>query len=220
MYYPLDPRVYREATALIRAGYDVDVVCLRQEDELPQVEHEGVRVYRIMKGPLNKDSITRYLFHTLLFTLLALARISLLSLSRHYELYQVHTMPDFLVFSCIIGRLWGKPIILDLHDLSVELYQTKLEGRYQSLMPLVAWQERQSCRFADHLITTSEGFKQQLIMRGNPAHKVTLILNSADPVIYRYDPSRSFRVAGDDLRLLYHGTVAPRFGIHIAIAAL
>lgn len=220
-YYPQDPRVYREATALRRAGYEVDVFCLRQTPDANCEDHEGVRIHRILAGPKNKESLVRYLYHTLVFTLLALTRIALLARRRGYALYQVHNMPDFLVFSCALGRLGGKPILLDLHDLSVELYQTKLSGRRQALLlPLVVWQERLACRFADHLITTSEGFKRQLIARGHPESKITLVLNSADPLMFSYDETRRFESLGDELRLLYHGTVARRFGLHQVIQAM
>ena len=220
-YYPQDPRVYREATALRRAGYEVDVFCLRQTPGTDCEDHEGVRVYRIMVGPRDKESLVRYLYHTLVFTLLAITRISQLARRRGYALYQVHNMPDFLVFSCAVGRLLGKPILLDLHDLSVELFETKLSGRRQALLlPLVVWQERLACRFADHLITTSEGFRRQLIARGHPESKITLVLNSADPLLFSYDETRRFEPLGDELRLLYHGTVARRFGLHEVIQAM
>ncbi len=220
-YYPQDPRVLREATALRRAGYDIDVFCLRQNHEARREDQAGVQVFRIQVGPLQKESLVRYLYHTLVFALLALARISQVARRRGYALYQVHNMPDFLVFSCAVGRLLGKPILLDLHDLSVELFESKLSGRRQALLrPLVVWQERLACRFADHLITTSEGFRRQLIARGHPESKITLVLNSADLLLFSYDETRRFEPLGDELRLLYHGTVARRFGLHEVIQAL
>ena len=220
MTYPQDPRVRREAAALARAGYEVDVLCLRGPGQPREEVCEGVRALRIMAVPRDKERLSRYLLHTLAFTLKALAAVTVRSHRRGYRLYQVHTMPDFLIFSCLAARLGGRPVILDLHDLSVELFESKLAGARRSLMRLVAWQERVACAFADHLITTSEGFRARLLARGQPADKITLVLNAADPLIFQYHAERRFEPIGADLRLLYHGTVAHRFGLHEAISAL
>ena len=46
-YYPLDPRVRREAEALEMLGLEVDVICLRRPGE-PRRERRGlVTVYRL-----------------------------------------------------------------------------------------------------------------------------------------------------------------------------
>lgn len=218
--YPSDPRVRREATALRRAGYGVDVYCLRQSNEARFDVCDGVTVYRIMKAPRNKEGLGRYLWHTLTFTFLTLRHLIANAPARRYALYQVHTMPDFLVFACLGGKLRGKPVILDLHDLSVELFASKLTGIKRHLLWLVALQEWLACRFADHLITTSSGFESRLIQRGNRASKITLVLNSADPSLFQYDRERRFEPIGEELRLLYHGTIAERFGLHRLIEAM
>lgn len=218
--YPSDPRVRREALALRRRGLNVDVYCLRQPGEAARECCDGVGVYRIMAAPRSKETLSRYLWHTLRFTLLAGARVTAAAWRRDYALYQVHTMPDFLVFACLVGRLQRKALVLDLHDLSVELFGAKLQGVKRRLLPLVALQERLACRFADHLITTSWGFEERLIQRGNPRGKITLVLNSADPVLFALDRERRFEPIGDRLRLLYHGTIAERFGLHLLLEAL
>lgn len=218
--YPSDPRVRREAAALCRAGIEVDVYCLRQPGEAGFEVVEGVTVYRIMDAPQNKESLSRYLLHTVGFSLRAFFELSRNADARHYALYQAHTMPDFLVFACLIGKLQGKPVILDLHDLSVELFAAKLRGIKRRLLSLVSMQERLACRFADHLITTSWGFRERLLQRGSPDSKISLVFNSADPILFRFDAERRFQAIGDRLRLLYHGTIAERFGLHRLLDAL
>ena len=55
------------------------------------------------------------------------ASISLVSqhLKNRYQIIQVHTMPDFMVFVAIVPKLLGAKVILDVHDLMPELYQSK-----------------------------------------------------------------------------------------------
>ncbi|MCF8014800.1 MAG: glycosyltransferase family 4 protein [Chromatiaceae bacterium] len=218
--YPSDPRVRREAAALRRHGIEVDVYCLRQPGECRTEDCEGVTVYRIFDAPRSKETLARYLVHTLRFTLRALFALSAKARSGRYALYQAHTMPDFLVFACVIAKWQRKPIILDLHDLSVELFAAKLDGAKRRLLGLVALQERLACRFADHLITTSWGFHERLLQRGHPEAKISLVFNAADPVLFWLDRERQFLPIGDDLHLIYHGTIAERFGLHRLLEAL
>lgn len=46
-YYPNDPRVRREAEALIDAGMMVDVICLKREIQSERELAHGVQIYRI-----------------------------------------------------------------------------------------------------------------------------------------------------------------------------
>jgi glycosyltransferase involved in cell wall biosynthesis len=80
--------------------------------------------------------------------------------------------------------------------------------------------ERISCRTADALITVSDGCKERLIKRGNPPEKVTLVLNSANQNIFKFDEEREFTRIDESAKILYHGTVEKQFGIHIAIDAM
>jgi glycosyltransferase involved in cell wall biosynthesis len=85
---------------------------------------------------------------------------------------------------------------------------------------MVRLQERLSCVLADHLLTASTGFEERLIARGNPPEKITLLYNAADPLVFRYDAERRFEPCTDQLRLIYHGTLAHRYGLHVLIEAL
>src|ERR671939_630069 len=46
-YYVADPRIRRQAEALVAHGYGVDVICQRQAGEEPVEDVAGVRVYRV-----------------------------------------------------------------------------------------------------------------------------------------------------------------------------
>jgi glycosyltransferase involved in cell wall biosynthesis len=143
-----------------------------------------------------------------------------LSLKNKYKLLQVHNMPDYLVFVGLFHKVAGIPIVLDLHDLMVELFESKW-NRWQAqiLGPVVRIAEKLSCRFANQLITTSDGFRQRLIERGVPPEKIILVMNSADNNIFKKS-KREFPKLQHGVKLLYHGTVASRYGLHIAIEAV
>jgi glycosyltransferase involved in cell wall biosynthesis len=224
--YPGDPRVRREAEALARRGITVDVVCYRNPEQAPVESFGLVTAHRIVTVR-DKTSILRYLAFSQGFGLAACAKLNALSRGRRFDVVQVHNMPDQLVFTALIHRLRGVPVVLDLHDLMVELFESKWSGaRARLLLPVVRLVERSACGFATQLITTSVGFRDRLLARGIPAEKVTLVLNAADTNIF-YRPAdgvmaRQSREGQclEEPRLVYHGTVARRFGVHVLIEAM
>src|SRR4051812_20189329 len=97
-YYPTDPRVRREAEALAAAGHEVDIICLRRSGEAPRELVNGVNVIRL---PLEhrRGSFGRYAFEY--GASIGMAFLALLgrSWNRRYDIVQVNTIPDFLVFA-------------------------------------------------------------------------------------------------------------------------
>jgi glycosyltransferase involved in cell wall biosynthesis len=218
--YPNDERVRREAAALERAGIAVDVLCQRGAGQTEVEQFGKVTAYRVM-NQATKENLAQYIWVSSRFAGAAFLKLQRLAAQHPYKVIQAHNMPDFLVFVGLFHRLLGRPVVLDLHDLSVELYKAKWNGRKATmLMPLVKMVERLSCCFASQLITTSDGFKDRLIRRGVAPEKVTLVLNTPDPHLFEFQPDRKFHPIHKGLRLLYHGTVTERFGLAQAIEAV
>lgn len=218
--YPNDGRVRREAEALARAGITVDIFCLRGPQESRREEFGSITAYRILRER-GKEGLGSYLVLSALFTVLATVRLLGRSARKRYDLIQAHSMPDFLVFCGLFHKLLGRPVVLDLHDLSVELFASRWSGRKAALFgPVVTLVERLSCRFSSHLITTSPGFEERLVERGNSPDDMTMVLNTAESRMFAPDAERQFLPLERDARLLYHGTVAERFGLLTAIDAL
>src|SRR5262245_31853116 len=88
-YYPHDPRVRREAEALVAAGHEVDVICLRQDGELASEVVRGVRILRL---PLThrRGSFRRYAFEYSASILLSSLMLVRQSLPRRYDIVQVN----------------------------------------------------------------------------------------------------------------------------------
>ncbi len=220
-HYPADPRVRREAELLARTGFYVDIICLHGLDETETEKFGNVTAYRVMKGTEQKESFLKYLLLSVVFGGLAFFKLQKLSLRHGYDLIHVHNMPDFLVFVGLRHKLMGRPVILDLHDLTVELFKSKWgNDGLQFLQSFVQLGERMSCRFADHVITTSDGFRDKLIERKIDADKITLVLNSVDELIFKKIEHPKWQPIKSGLKLVYHGTVAKRFGLHVAIEAV
>jgi glycosyltransferase involved in cell wall biosynthesis len=225
--YPLgETRVQREAEVLVQQGFQVDVICKRLPGEVAQDEHQGVRIfrekYRVSLPGVDPQSLLIRFLSYLKFFVLAAFRLSRLHRNQPYDTVQVHNLPDFLVFTALFPKWQGASIILDLHDLMPEFYTGRFDPRGTSLMSrLVRWQERLSCRFADHVITVSKHWREALIGRGVPAHKVSVVMNVADERIFRPFGQKTVTPAADSaFRLIYHGSVVYRYGLDLAIRAV
>ncbi len=224
-FYPFDPLVRRIAGAAIDGGYAVDVICLRQPGEQRFEICEGVHVHRL---PM-KRGFGRALPVTVLswcwFLFISSIMLTRLHLKKRFDVVHVHNMPDFLVFAAMLPKLLGAKVILEVQDVSPELMAAKAKGKARKIVTRLARrQERISTAYANHVITVGWPFEELLRQRGVPASKITIILNSADPKLYPaargqfretrvYDESHPFI-------LMYHGTVASRNGLDIAVRAL
>lgn len=218
--YPEDTRVRREAEALVKMGIHVDIVCLNNDRRMKVENYGHVRVYRISKN-FSQDNVFKYIFKSLLFFFLALIKTTRLVLANDYNIIHVHNMPDFLVFASIIAKIRQIPIILDIHDLTVELYKEKWgKSNLKLILPLITLQEKISCKFADNIITVTDECKNLLISRGVAEKKITLILNTPDPKLFSDEYNREFQIITRNAKLIYHGTVARRFGLHTMIIAM
>jgi glycosyltransferase involved in cell wall biosynthesis len=95
-------------------------------------------------------------------------------------------------------------------------------GQEKSLTTrLIRIQERLACRFADHVITVTELWRQALIKRGVPENKCSVVMNVADENIFHLsDHTRVQQHSKDSFRLIYHGSFVERNGLDLAIMAI
>lgn len=224
-WYPFHPRVRGLVEAALDAGYTADVICLRQPGEKRYEVCNGAHVYRM---PMNRGfggTLPLTILSWCWFMLLAGATVTWLHLKRRYDVIHVHNMPDFLVFSTLFPRLLGAKIVLDVQDVSPELMAAKARGRLKGLViRLATWQEHISAAFAHHVVTVGWPFEELLLERGIPKQKLSIVLNSADPKFFppsrQQIPSPHILKEGLPFILMYHGTLAQRNGLDIAVRAL
>jgi glycosyltransferase involved in cell wall biosynthesis len=222
-HYPFgETRVQREAETLVRHGYSVDVLCLRGETEAATEFCNGVRVIRLPVRYRNRKTFVAKLWEYERFFLLAMVKLAWLHMRQPYRTVQLHNLPDLLVFAGWFPKLLGARVILDLHDLMPEFYRGRYGSDNASLsVRLLYLQEKLACRFADHVITVSELWRQTLIDRGVPADKCSVVMNVADHTVFRQsEEPRTARRNEDGLRLIYHGGFTPRYGTDLVIRAI
>jgi glycosyltransferase involved in cell wall biosynthesis len=152
------------------------------------------------------------------FTLLAAAKAARLAIRRRYAVVQVHNPPDFLVAAALVPRALGARIIFDIHDLAPDMFNMRFEGSRgaRGADRILRAIERTAVAVADEVLTVHEPYRQELIDRGAPPEKVSVVLNTLDerliPESERHEEPGRFIVS-------YHGTVTPHYGVELLVGA-
>jgi glycosyltransferase involved in cell wall biosynthesis len=218
--YESDNRVRKYAEALARAGFGVDVIAISGQHRAakePTVLN-GVAIYHMMQRVRDERNKWSYLSRLTRFFALALMKLSSLQLRHRYDVIHVHNMPDFLVFTAIVPKLTGSKIILDIHDLTPEMFAEKFPQRSKSgYITLLERVERAAIAFSDHVIISNDLWRQKLLVRSVQSAKCTSIINYLDSsVFYPHARTRD----REKWILLFPGTLQRHQGVDIAIHAL
>lgn len=221
--YEYDNRVRREAEALTSLNeYAVTLLCLKKDDISRNYLLNNVEIIEINQAKYQGSSNIKYLSSYLKFTLKAFFACSSLFFKRKFDIIHIHNMPNFLVFSSLMPRLFGKKIILDLHDQVLETYSVKFRGRFDKfIFKILSWEEATSCWFADKLICVNHIQMEKLLDRGIPEKKIAVCLNVPDPTLFNLNGRIKINKGGhSQFKLVYHGTLTKRLGIDLMIQAL
>ena len=100
--YACDGRVRREAESLAGRGDTVDCICVGSVEARPVA---GIRLFRVSPQRYRGANVFRLLPAYLRFFLYAFFKVSVLHFANRYDVVQVHTMPDFMVFAALIPKL-------------------------------------------------------------------------------------------------------------------
>ena len=220
--YPAS-RKYREAMALCDAGYNVDVICIKRNRKESRMEmYDDVNIFRLPIVKKRKTQL-RYIVDYTIFFLLCSVRLTQLYLKKKYSLVQVHSMPEFLVFTTLLPKLFGSKVILDVQDPSREVYISKYGHKGKDfILKIIEVQERLSFLYSDRLITPNIGFRKKFMERGLDEEKMGIVMNTPDSRIFKKE------LLKDKLKnkkegkfiLLFHGTIVERHGLDIVVEAL
>jgi glycosyltransferase involved in cell wall biosynthesis len=221
-YYEEDPRVRREAEALVAAGYPVTVVALRRPGDPPAGIVAGVDVHRLDVQRHQGAGLGTYLREYLSFFFRSSWAALRLHRRRRFRMVQVHSLPDFLAFAGLPLRIAGVPLVLDLHEAMPEFFKTRFPGASNPLLNrLLLLQERLSIAVSTRTLTVNDAMRARLIDLGVAPDKLMVVINS--PALGRFDaashPAREFREDGR-LRLVYTGALTPTYELDVTVRAV
>ena len=218
---PDDTRLRRQAEALRDAGYGVDLFGLRDPGQPEVEEWRGLRIIRL---PVRRafTGFAGHLAEYLAFASLVSVRLAVEHRRQRYRMVQVATLPDFLAFAALPGRLTGVPLLLDLHEDMPAFFRDRFSSPgLRPLVTIVTAAARASAAVADAIITVHEPLRQLAIARGVPAHRISVVMDSADERMF--DPARHPRrrfMADGRLRLIHHSNLQRIYGLDVAVEAV
>ncbi len=219
--YPSEPRTRRMAEALAEVGYDVSVICLRQPGQAAAETVNAVHVVRLpivhQQGAGAAASVVEY------GRFFWQAGVMLRTLNRRASIHlvQVHNPPDALAFCALPLKLCRVPLILDLRELTPELFMSRYAlARNSVIVRVLTLLERWSCVYADAVIVLHERHRQIMLRRGVPAHKLTQVMNCPDDRLF--DPAKlpARRVPDGRFVIIHHGGIMHRYGVDLLVEAV
>jgi glycosyltransferase involved in cell wall biosynthesis len=222
-FYPEDPRPRRAAEAMVGAGMSVDLICLREGKE--DAEREVLNGVDIRRVPVNKrrGGVLGYLYQYTAFLIMSSWIIAVRTLSRRYDVVYVNNMPDFLVLSGMIPKLFGAKVLLDIHDPMPELMMTIFDlPKDARSVDLLKIEEKWSIRLADSVVTVNQACARIFASRSCPSKKITVVMNSPDEKIFQFRDARSASTTKPENKpfvIMYHGSLVERNGLELAIKA-
>ena len=219
--YPGDVRVYREASTLTAAGYQVSIICPRENPQPWTEQVEGVSVFRFpgclsLRGPLGYA--WRYCYATVAVFLISLW----VCIRQGFDVVHTHNPPDTFFVIAAFYKLFGRQFIYDHHDLMPEVYLAQQGERgSRALYRLLLRCEKLSCQLADRIIATNESYKALEAARHQiPPERISVVRNGPDEEqLQLLDPDPTVRDRAGTI-LGYVGTIGIQDGVDYLLRAL
>ncbi len=216
---PHDSRVLRYIMALRSRGDEVDFVCLSSSVASFRLNDPKVRIYSIYTRKYNEQSPLGYFRSLFSFFLRSFYFVTVLYFKNWYDVLHFHNIPDFGIFCTVIPKWFcSAKVILDIHDLVPEFYMQKFKVNANHwTIRILTWIEKCACRYADHIVTVTEIWRERLI-RSIPKEKCTVILNAPDRTLFK--PLSKSSPPRKGFWLSYHGNFSEHAGLDVLLEAL
>ena len=221
--YPYDPRPRRIAHSLMKAGASIELICLADEKSPKRAMENGIDVTRV-NIKHNRGGKLNYAYQYSAFIVASSLILAWRLLKGRYDLIYVHNMPDVLVASGIIPKIFGAKVILDQHDPMPEL-MTTIYGFAEdsSAVRIIKILEKWSFKRANLVLTVNVACKRIFGNRSCSPEKIGVVMNSPDGQIFPYRAANSYpveRPADKPFVIMYHGSLVERNGVDLAVKAL
>jgi glycosyltransferase involved in cell wall biosynthesis len=214
---PFDSRVWKEATCLRRADYQVTVLCPKGKGYSKGYEEiDGVHIYR---HPMPKEGATPLgylweygcaLFWEFIYAWWIFCR-------RGFHIIQGCNPPDDIFMVALPFRLFGVKYIFDYHDVNPELYFSKY-GRRDLFYKAQLWLEKLTFRSSTVVMSTNDSYKEIAVRRGGKdPEDVFVVRNGPDLATFiPVSPNQALKY-GKTYLIGYVGTMSIQEGLDILI---
>jgi glycosyltransferase involved in cell wall biosynthesis len=196
----------------------VDVISLKRWQDNAEAGHKNINIIRLQER-IGKEEVSAfsYLWPVLRFFGLSSWWIFREHRRKPYDVFHIHNLPDFLVFTALYPKLKGAKIILDIHDIVPEFYASKFGGKPNSLtQKILKLLERWSAQFSDHIIMSNDLWLDTYTSRTGVPGRCTVFINNVDTGIFRPRPRQRH---DDKFIMIFPGGLQWHQGLDIALRA-
>ena len=215
-FYEFDHRIQKMAICLKEKGFSVEVISLKWKNDENFNIYNGIKVHKILGRNFKESKPIHYFLEHILFFIRASFKVTQLYFREKYDCIQIHNIPDFLVFTTLLPKLFGAKIILDIRDIvpefAIEKFSLRADHLFVKVLKVI---ENISASYAHHVITVTEIWKERLVGRGICESKCSVIENV--PNLKLFYPHRLTENNKSNFLIVYHGNLSEQNGLDILI---
>jgi glycosyltransferase involved in cell wall biosynthesis len=214
---PFDTRVWKEATSLHEAGYEVTVLCPKMKGAERGYEiSRGVRIYRHFMPPEANNALG-HLCEYAFALFVEFWYVWWIYLRHGFNLIQGCNPPDNIFLIALPFRLFSVKYIFDHHDAIPELYVSKY-GKRDLLYKIQVVLERLTYKCSDVVIATNASYNALATTRGRVAPEdVFIVRNGPDLETFKVVPPNPALKYGKPYLVGYVGTMGDQDGLDILV---
>jgi glycosyltransferase involved in cell wall biosynthesis len=230
--YPADIRVKKESDALIRAGFEIHLLCLRKAGESTLQEFEGIKVHRIDAGKNNYQLAFWDVIMSLQFVH-PLFKSAIKKIVKEEKINVIHVNDLPLAGTALsLKKKLGLKVVLDMHENYPEALRTWFKWKKNPIVRLKNmlfmnpehWTkfEKKACEESDHIIAVVEEMKERVITEhGIAPDKITVVTNTEDKgfINQKLEASAYEKLEGKFI-ITYSGGIGPHRGVDVAIRGM
>jgi glycosyltransferase involved in cell wall biosynthesis len=220
-YYFTDARIKGYVNYLGQLGHRVDVLTLKEPHHAEVCKHvsDFISIHYLTDKYIGKAFVP-YILSYLKFFIAATLMLTRLWMRKGFHIIHVNNIPNFIVFTTVLPRIFGVKVILDMHDIASQLYVEKF-GNNKVVARLLALEEIMSAKYANFIICADDFQKEFLIRKHKlPLKKIKVILNLPDIRIFHSLETRPTDLKEGSFNIIYHGTITYRLGIDLILRAI
>jgi len=193
----VDPRVNKEAKALIDKGYNVTVIVWDYHKKyIPEEYVDGIHIIRVHNSFLMRilpNNVLRYPFW---FWKAYKKALNLYLKDFDYDVVHCHDLDTLQIGVWLKKKKKGLKLVYDAH----EIYEFMLKETHPILAKFTSKMEKKLIKIVDHLITIDEPFKNYY--KKIFSNSITIVMNCKDLIYSSYESPKN-----DVFTLIYIGVM-------------
>ena len=230
--YPADIRVKKESDALLAAGFEIHLMCLRKTGQSFEEDFEGIKVHRIDAGKNNYQRAFWDVIMSLSFVHPKFKNaIRKVIESEKIRIIHVNDLP-LAGTALSLKKQFNLKVVLDMHENYPEALRTWFTWKKNPVVRVknalfmnpAHWTkfEQKACEECDHVIAVVEDMKDRVVLEHHIApDKIKVVTNTEDKgfINQPLDENVYDSLKGKFI-LTYSGGIGPHRGVDTAIRGM